>query len=102
SSIGVRFRGYASQNPFQTIMFMPAIRQNQRYKMKCVWIINQYASTPEVGFGGRSFYLAKELANLGVKVYLIASSANHLLYKKVHLEEKFGIECYEGVNIVWV
>ena len=50
--------------------------------MKTVWIINQYASTPEVGMGGRSYYLAKSLAKKGFKVFLVASSANHLLREK--------------------
>ena len=29
---------------------------------KTIWIINQYASTPETGMGGRHYYFAKELA----------------------------------------
>lgn len=47
--------------------------------MKKIWIINQYASTPETGIGGRSHYLAQELAVLGYDVTLIASSWHHLL-----------------------
>ena len=30
---------------------------------KSIWIINQSASTPDTGMGGRHYYLAKELAN---------------------------------------
>ena len=32
-------------------------------KNKSIWIINQYASTPDYGYAGRSYYFAKELAN---------------------------------------
>ena len=46
---------------------------------KTIWIINQYASTPISGMGGRHYYLAKYLAKKGYKGYLIASSYSHLL-----------------------
>ncbi|MDB9951860.1 hypothetical protein OAD57_00580 [Porticoccaceae bacterium] len=46
---------------------------------KTYWLINQYASTPETGIGGRHYYLAKELANQGHTVYLIAAGYTHLL-----------------------
>lgn len=70
--------------------------------MKCVWIINQYASTPDLGFGGRSYYLARELVKCGVKVYLVASSASHLLQGKVVFDGEVKFENVDGVNFVWV
>ncbi len=69
---------------------------------KTLWIVHQYASTPETGMGGRHFYLAQELAKLGYKVYVIASSANHLLNKQPKLTGKFTFEEVAGFNFVWV
>lgn len=40
-------------------------------------IVNQYASSPKVGYGGRWFYLGTELANKGYEVTLVCSSAWH-------------------------
>ena len=70
--------------------------------MSTVWIINQYASTPDKGIGGRSFYLARELVKKGVNVYLIASSSNHLLREKVEVGSRYTIDVRDGVNFVWV
>lgn len=47
--------------------------------MSTIWIINQYASTPETGMGGRHHYLARELGKRGHKVYLVTASWHHLL-----------------------
>lgn len=70
--------------------------------MSTVWIINQYASTPETGMGGRHFYLAEELAKQGHTVYLIAGSANHLLHTQPVLEGNFTFSKQAGFNFVWV
>lgn len=51
--------------------------------MKNVLIINQYASNPNSGFGGRSYYIAQALANHN-KVCLVCGSFNHLLRSKKH------------------
>lgn len=69
---------------------------------KTVWIVNQYASTPTSGIGGRHFYLAEELARLGYKVYVIAASASHLLHTKPKLKGDITIEQMSGFNFVWV
>lgn len=69
---------------------------------QCIWIVHQYASTPETGMGGRQFYLARELAKQGYKVYLIASASHHLLRKKVPVNGSFKIEKIDGFNMVWV
>ncbi|RBO85731.1 glycosyltransferase family 4 protein [Marinomonas aquiplantarum] len=70
--------------------------------MKKIWIVNQYASTPETGMGGRNFYLARELAKQGHKVYLIASSSNHLLYSQPSLSGDVTFEEVAGFTFVWV
>lgn len=67
-----------------------------------VWIINQYASTPTTGLGGRHYYMAKEMAKLGHKVYVIGSASHHLLQKKPDFEGHFLLEEIEAFNFVWV
>ncbi len=47
--------------------------------MSTVWIFNQYATTPKTGMGGRSHYLARELAKRGHKVRLHAARYHHLI-----------------------
>lgn len=70
---------------------------------KVVWIINQYASTPDYGFAGRHYYLGRELAKRGYRVYLIASAAHHLFREKPNLDATFRLEeQVEGFNVVWV
>ncbi|MBE0508553.1 MAG: glycosyltransferase family 4 protein [Marinospirillum sp.] len=69
---------------------------------KVVWIIHQYASTPETGIGGRHYYLGRELAKKGFQVYLIASANHHLLREKPQFEGRFKLEAAEGFTLVWV
>lgn len=70
---------------------------------KTVWIVHQYASTPETGMGGRHYYLGRELAKQGYKVYLIASASHHLLREKPVLNQPFKVETLEaGFHFVWV
>jgi glycosyltransferase involved in cell wall biosynthesis len=70
---------------------------------KTYWLINQYASTPESGMGGRHYYLAKELAKQGHRVYLIGAGFTHLLRQPPRLVEEFTVEpITEGFNFVWV
>ena len=68
-----------------------------------IWLVNQYASTPETGAGGRHYYFAKELAKMGHSVYLIAASFSHLLRQPKTFEGNFVIEPVSaGSNFVWV
>lgn len=70
---------------------------------KTVWIINQYASTPDTGMGGRHYYLGRELAKQGYQVYLVAASSHHLLRNKPAFEQDFKIESLaEGFHFVWI
>lgn len=69
---------------------------------KTVWIVHQYASTPETGMGGRHYYLAKELVKQGYQVYLITSASHHLLREKPKFEGRFKMEAIEGFTVVWV
>ncbi|WP_166253965.1 glycosyltransferase family 4 protein [Marinobacter salicampi] len=69
---------------------------------KTVWIVNQYASTPEYGFAGRHYYLGRELAKLGYNVYLIVSAGHHLLRSKPELISEFKLEKEaDRFTVVW-
>lgn len=71
--------------------------------MKTVWIVNQYASTPETGIGGRNYYIGRELAKQGYNVYLIASSTHHLLREKKKIQERFETDkLSDNFHFVWV
>lgn len=72
------------------------------HNKKTFWLINQYASTPETGMGGRHYYMAKELANQGHIVYLIAASYTHLLRKLPEVWSPFTIKREAGFNVIWV
>src|SRR5690606_34438984 len=65
-------------------------------------IFNQYASTPGTGMGGRHYYLARELAKQGHKVYLVAEANHHLLRERVAIEDTFKFEPIDGFTFVWV
>lgn len=69
---------------------------------KTIWIINQYASTPSTGMGGRHYYLARELALQGNKVYLIAASYTHLLRVSPDFSGQIFEEEVDGFEMVWL
>lgn len=72
-------------------------------KGKAIWIINQYASTPQTAYAGRHFYIAQELARQGHTVYIIAGSYSHLLHTNKELDNEFFIENIEdNFHFVWV
>lgn len=68
--------------------------------MKTIWLINQYATTAQTGIGGRHLYLARELANRGHRVYLIAARWHHLLRDADGSEAAPVIEEIDGFNFV--
>lgn len=68
--------------------------------MKTIWMINQYATTPATGIGGRHHYLARELAKEGYKVYVIAASWHHLLKDPDGAPRETGIEEVDGYKFV--
>ena len=71
--------------------------------MRVYWLINQYASTPQTGLGGRHFYLANALAKQGHIVYLVGASYTHLLRNPPNLKKKFTTETIsKNFKFVWV
>ncbi|MDV2470202.1 glycosyltransferase family 4 protein [Acinetobacter chinensis] len=72
-------------------------------QQKTIWMINQYASTPDTGFIGRHYYLAEELSRLGYQVYVIAASYAHSQSNPVSFEEDYRIDQFnENFKFVWL
>lgn len=71
---------------------------------KVIWVIHQYASTPNEGMGGRWFYLSQELVKKGWAVYIFCSSNHHLLRtkKEINSAEDCLVEDVDGINMVWI
>lgn len=67
---------------------------------RTVWIINQYASTPQTGIGGRHYELGKELAAIGVDVYLVMASFHHLLHSPSKMHSTYTLSKDGNLNIV--
>ena len=70
---------------------------------KTFWLINQYASTPDTGMGGRHYCLSKELAKQGYRVYLIAAGFTHILRKPPHLKKGITVQSItKNFDFVWI
>lgn len=70
-------------------------------KKKSVWIINQYASTLDVGFGGRSYFLAEELAKRGHDVNVFASNSWNLFHNQQQFKGKYHVSMTEPFRFTW-
>lgn len=71
---------------------------------KVVWMINQYAITPDLPGGTRHFDFGCELVKRGYEVYIFASDINLGLRKHMKLRpgELWREEEIEGVRFIWV
>ena len=69
---------------------------------KTIWLIEQYASTPATGMGGRQFYMAREMVKQGHTVYLIAASYTHFLRSPPKVKKSFEIEVVDGAIHVYL
>ena len=69
---------------------------------KVIWIINQYASTPETGMGGRHYHLARELTKQGHRVTLVAAGYTHILRNPPKFQQPYMVQRLEGFDFVWL
>lgn len=65
-----------------------------------VWFINQYASLPTTGIGGRHRHLSRELVKLGYDVTLISARFSHLDLDKEQSAEAPERETFEGFTFL--
>lgn len=67
---------------------------------KIIWIINQYASLPSTGTGGRHRHLSRELAALGYKITLICARWTHGVRDDGAAERAPELEEFEGFQFL--
>lgn len=68
-----------------------------------VWLVNQFAVTPDMAGGTRHYDFAKELVKKGYSVFVFASdfSLTELEFKKLN-NEPFKIEIIDDVKFIWI
>lgn len=69
---------------------------------KTVWVINQFADTPESGWGERHFYFSQHWLKAGFNAKIISGSFNHVFSKTVNVRGFYEYENYGGVDFSWV
>lgn len=71
--------------------------------MSEIWLVNQYAITPEMSGGTRHYDLGVELARRGFRVKIFASAYNALTGEsKLGPGEMSRVELRDGIEFVWV
>jgi glycosyltransferase involved in cell wall biosynthesis len=69
---------------------------------KVIWIINQFAGTPESGWGERHYYLGQYWKKMGYEVKIISGSFNHVFNKFPETSGRYTIEELDGITFCWV
>ena len=69
-----------------------------------VWMVNQYAVTPDLPGGTRHYDLGVELAKRGFTVKIFASDTNLAVRRRTKLKsgQRYMIERRDGVEFVWI
>lgn len=70
--------------------------------MSTIFFINQYASHPNNGGGGRSYYLANEFAKKGYKSVLVCSANHHLLRERPKFKGLWKTQKLNSLTIIWL
>lgn len=69
---------------------------------KEVWVFNQFAGTPESGWGERHFYFSRYWLEQGYKVKIFSGSFNHVFKKNVDVNGFYKKEVYNNVEFFWI
>jgi glycosyltransferase involved in cell wall biosynthesis len=71
---------------------------------KGIWILNHYATTPDIPGGTRCYSLGQGLREHGYDVTIFASSFVHLLHREIRLAkgECWATETVNGLRYVWL
>ncbi len=69
---------------------------------KNIWIINQFAGTPDSGWGERHYYFSKNWIEKGYNVTIVSGSFNHMFTKMPDSPNLFNFESVEGTRFCWV
>ncbi len=72
-------------------------------KEKHIWIINDYAGSPQYGMTFRHYYLAKEFVRQGFKATIISASYSHFFKNFPDMQgKKYKKEQIDGIEFLWV
>jgi glycosyltransferase involved in cell wall biosynthesis len=69
---------------------------------KNIWIVNQFAGTPDSGWGERHYYFSKNWIEKGYNVTIISGSFNHMFTKMPEAPNLFNFELVNGTRFCWV
>ncbi len=69
---------------------------------KNIWIINQFAGTPENGWGERHYFLSKTWIEFGYNVTIISGSFNHVFSYLPETNGQYTVENHSGRRFCWV
>jgi glycosyltransferase involved in cell wall biosynthesis len=69
---------------------------------KNIWIINQFAGTPDSGWGERHYYFSKNWIEKGYNVTIVSGSFNHMFTKMPEAPNLFNFEYVNGTRFCWV
>ena len=69
---------------------------------KVIWIINQFAGTPESGWGERHYYLGQYWRKQGYEIKIISGSFNHVFNKFPETKGRYTFEEKDGISFCWV
>lgn len=69
---------------------------------KTIWVINQFAGTPESGWGERHYYFSQNWKKAGYDVKIISGSYNHMFKKIVEVKGIYKYEKYNNIEYYWV
>jgi len=69
---------------------------------KVIWVFNQFAGTPESGFGERHYYFSRYWIQNGYRVVIFSGSFNHMFKKLPEVTGKFTSQNVDGLEFCWV
>ena len=69
---------------------------------KTIWIINQFAGTPDSGWGERHYYFSKYWKKADYNVKIISGSYNHMFKKTVNVSGLYKYENYNNTDFYWI
>ncbi len=69
---------------------------------KTIWVINQFAGTPESGWGERHYYFSQYWKKAGYDVKIISGSYNHMFKKTVAVNGLYKHEKYNNIDFFWI
>ena len=67
-----------------------------------IWVINQFAGTPDSGWGERHYYLSEGWLKNGNDVTIFSGSFNHVFSKLPEVNGRYTFDKMEGRKMCWV